>query len=205
MTDIFCDALLFLKKQSNMFIIIIAILCAPGVCISADFQKGNEAALHGDYATAHKEWEPLAEAGNPDAQLKLGMLYENGAGVKQDYLTAFKWYELSSEQGLAEAQYRLGILYGNGKGTPKDEKAGLEMIKLAAMQGFIKAQYAAGLAFYEGFGVKKSLIKAHAWFSVAESGGLNAARVARETIEENMSRLEIGRAKILVLEWNRKW
>jgi hypothetical protein len=34
-----------------------------GVCKSADFQKGVAAYQSGDYATALREWTPLAEQG----------------------------------------------------------------------------------------------------------------------------------------------
>ena len=35
---------------------------------SADFQKGVAAYKSGDYASALREWEPLAEQGDADAQ-----------------------------------------------------------------------------------------------------------------------------------------
>ena len=39
---------------------------------SADFNKGLTAAQSGDFATALKEWKPLAEEGNAAAQFNLG-------------------------------------------------------------------------------------------------------------------------------------
>ena len=48
---------------------------------SADFNKGLDAYNDGDYATALKEWKPLAEEGNADAQYNLGVMYKNGWGV----------------------------------------------------------------------------------------------------------------------------
>ena len=47
----------------------------------ADFQKGLDAYQSGDYATALKEWEPLAEQGNADAQYNLGVMYYQGKGA----------------------------------------------------------------------------------------------------------------------------
>ena len=58
---------------------------------SADFQKSLAAAQIGDYATALREWEPLAKQGNALAQFNLGLIYRNGWGVPQDYKTAMKW------------------------------------------------------------------------------------------------------------------
>ena len=37
----------------------------------ADFAKGLDAAQKGDYATALKEWQPLAEQGDSSAQYSL--------------------------------------------------------------------------------------------------------------------------------------
>ena len=45
---------------------------------SADFNKGLTAAQSGDFATALKEWKPLAEEGNAAAQNNLGLMYDNG-------------------------------------------------------------------------------------------------------------------------------
>ena len=55
---------------------------------SADFNKGLTAAQSGDFATALKEWKPLAEEGNAVAQNNLGLMYHNGWGVPQDYKEA---------------------------------------------------------------------------------------------------------------------
>ena len=43
-----------------------------GMSASADFQKGYTAAMSGDYATALREWTPLAEQGDARAQFQIG-------------------------------------------------------------------------------------------------------------------------------------
>ena len=53
---------------------------------SADFQKGMTAYKQGDFATALREWTPLAEQGNATAQSNLGAMYELGHGVVHNYL-----------------------------------------------------------------------------------------------------------------------
>ena len=89
-------------------------------CYSADFNKGLTAAQNGDFATALKEWKPLAEQGDAIAQFNLALMYTNGDGVPQDYKEAVRWYRLAAEQGYANAQYNLGSAYGNGKGVIQD-------------------------------------------------------------------------------------
>jgi TPR repeat protein len=63
-----------------------------------DLQKGHVAYEAGDYATAIKEWMPLAEAGDALAQNSLGFMYQIGRGVPQDYKQSVKWYRLSANQ-----------------------------------------------------------------------------------------------------------
>ncbi len=77
----------------------------------AGWDEGVAAYQRGDYATAIRELRPLAEQGDANAQLFLGIMYENGQGVPQDYAEAVKWYRKAAEQGLANAQYNLGLLH----------------------------------------------------------------------------------------------
>ena len=51
---------------------------------SSDFDKGLTAYKNGDYATALKEWKPLAEQGDLDAQYNLDLIHRKGLGVPQD-------------------------------------------------------------------------------------------------------------------------
>ncbi len=44
-------------------------------------EAGLAAYSRGDYATALKEYRPLAEQGDAVAQFALGSMYENGRGV----------------------------------------------------------------------------------------------------------------------------
>ena len=66
---------------------------------SDDFQRGVEAYNKGDYATALKEWKPLAEGGYIDAQYNLGIMYDNGKGVLQDYVYAHMWANITASNG----------------------------------------------------------------------------------------------------------
>ncbi len=43
-----------------------------------NFDKGSEAYARGDYATALREWRPLAEQGHASAQSNLGVIYDQG-------------------------------------------------------------------------------------------------------------------------------
>ncbi len=77
----------------------------------ADFQAGSAAFNRGDYATALREWKPLAEQGNVRAQARLGNLYRFGLGAPRDSVAATKWYRLAAEQGDMLAASSLAWLY----------------------------------------------------------------------------------------------
>jgi TPR repeat protein len=108
------------RVTASICLTIAVLLGSAGVSWSADFQKGLTAYDSGDYATALREWTPLAEQGDADAQYNLGQMHRQGRGVPQDYKTAVKWFRLAAEQGYASAQYNLGTMYGNGTGVLQD-------------------------------------------------------------------------------------
>ena len=66
---------------------------------SADWGKGWDAYEKGDYATALREWKPLAEQGNVSVQYNLGLMYRNGQGVKLDNVYAHMWGHLAASNG----------------------------------------------------------------------------------------------------------
>ena len=111
------------------------LLGSSAVSWSDDFQKGLDAAKKEDYATALKEWTPLAEQGLAEAQFNLGLTYRLGRGVSQDYHTAVKWYLLSAEQGTYRAQNNLGLMYTKGDGVSQDYIRAHMWFNLAAAGG----------------------------------------------------------------------
>jgi hypothetical protein len=109
------------------------------VCLAmpawADFKAGMDAYSRGDYATALREWRPLAEQGNASAQFSLGLSYENGDGVPRDYTKARQWYEKAAAQGDAKSQLYLGLQSVFGQGGPVDLAQAHMWYSLAAGNG----------------------------------------------------------------------
>ncbi len=54
-----------------------------------------------------KCWTKAAEEGDVDAQLELGLLYENGRGVSKNINEAVKWFTKAAEQGDERAKKAL--------------------------------------------------------------------------------------------------
>ena len=76
--------------------------------------------LRGDYATAMRELQPLAERDNVDAQYYLGEMYLHGHGVGRNFVTAAAWYTKAAKGGHPPAQAALGGLYAVGLGVYPD-------------------------------------------------------------------------------------
>lgn len=111
-----------------------------------DYDRANSAYESGDYATALKLISPWADAGDPNAQNFLGVLYNYGHGVQENDVEAVSWFQKSAEQGFAKGQTSLAVmhLYG-GVGVPHNAEEGLYWLKRAAAQGFPQAEYMLGL------------------------------------------------------------
>ena len=171
-------------------LIVTAFLTAFGGVTYADYQDGVDAYIKGDYKTALKEWQPLADQGDADAQFNLGVMYANGKGVLKDDKQAVKWYQKAADQGYAPAQYNLGLMYANGEGDGvlKDDKQAVKWYQKAADQGYASAQYNLGVRYAKGRGVLKDMTKAKYWIKKAYEGNDTAAS---NLAKENWERFEL--------------
>jgi hypothetical protein len=110
------------KLTATLCLTLAVLFVSVGGSWGADFQKGLTAYESGDYATAQREWTPLAEQGHMDAQHKLGNLYYKGNGVPKNNKTAMRWWKYAAQQGNADSQNNLGYMIGNGLGSVKKIK-----------------------------------------------------------------------------------
>jgi len=154
----------------------------------------------GDYATALKEWRPIAEQGDVDIQILLGAMHEYGDGVDQDYTAAAKWYMLAAEQGQGLAQYQLGNLYKKGLGVTQDYKAAIKWYTLAAEQGNADAQYNLGSMYSQGQGVTQDYSRAYIWLNITVSRGNEVAVTNLNNVQKLMTPAEISKAQELARE-----
>jgi TPR repeat protein len=114
---------------------LVALMLVPNVGLAQNFDKGWAALEDGDYATALKEWLPLAEQGDAAAQSNLGYMYDTGNGVLQDYAEAVKWFRKAAEQGGAYGQTNLGYMYKSGKGVIQDNQTAHMWYNIASANG----------------------------------------------------------------------
>ena len=144
--------------------------------VQAGFDEGVAAYNKGDYATALREWRPLAEQGNAKAQHRLGHMYRYGLGVLQVYAEAMKWFLRAAEQGNASAQYELGHMYSDVKGVTQDYVQAHKWYNLAAVNYASEKQMFSGLI-------------------------TDFAVIDRDALAEQMTPAQIAVAQRLAFEW----
>ncbi|HSO06798.1 MAG TPA: tetratricopeptide repeat protein [Pelomicrobium sp.] len=160
-----------------IFGIIGFLLLSPA--FAAPLDDADQAYARGDFATATRLYRSLADAGNPQAQLRLGLMFHYGLGIPENDVEALNWFERAAKQGLPEAQFQLGNMYAFGFGVapndPAADRNAAEWYFAAARQGHAEAQYALGVLFLTGKGVQASEGEARKWMQrAAESGHADA-------------------------------
>ncbi len=121
-----------MRSISCFLALLLVITVVPA---TADFASGLTAYQKGDFASALKEWRPLAEKGDSRAQYNLGLMYYDGQGVPQDYAQAANWFERSAQQDYVKAQHNLGAMYGAGKGVKRDHVVAYKWLNVCAAKG----------------------------------------------------------------------
>lgn len=98
--------------------------------------KGAEKAYYkGDFDSAARLFQALAERGNVQAEFFLGDLYLNGSGVPKDYAQALKWSREAADHGNTSAQFTLGKMSELGLGVPQDYVQAYVWYSLSASSG----------------------------------------------------------------------
>ncbi len=154
-------------------VLTIALLFGLAAPARPDIDAGVDAWERGDYATAYREWKPLAEQGDSDAQYNLATWYKH---TEQDYANAAKWWRKAAQQGHPWAQHDLGSLYTLGLGVSRSVTEAARWFRLAAEQVHPMAQYKLGSTYYSGLGVPKDYVPAAALFRKAAKADIAMAQ-----------------------------
>jgi hypothetical protein len=151
---------------ASLLAVIAKPLCAQSV------EEGVEAWQQGNYAEALATWQPLAQAGDADAQYNLGQAYRIGRGAKANAAESRKWFELAAKQGQVDAQAALGLMLMQAD----DQTDALHWLKLAAEQNEPRAMLVYGAALYKGEGVPRDAALGYDYVSKAATLGLEPAK-----------------------------
>jgi len=159
----------------------LAALGAPALAQSVE--AGIQAWQGSNYEEAVRQWRPLADRGNLDAQFNLGHAYRLGRGVPQNMNLAEQWYERAARAGHVEAQAMYGlILFQNGR-----RQEAMPYVESAAERGDMRAQYVYGTALFNGDLVARDWPRAYAFMTRAAAQGLPYAQTQLTEMDQHLS------------------
>jgi TPR repeat protein len=138
---------------------------AGSACVSTSQEEKDE--------QARSRWQDAANAGDPEAQYRLGRAYCCGIGPKYSTSKAIKWYCKSAKRGYLPAQLALADLYSDYGATPT---------------GYLGKPAA-------------DFVNAYLWYTVAASKGDQHAFERRHDLGNMMDPADISAAKQLATRW----
>lgn len=136
-----------------------------------------------------------AEAGDAEAQYRLGEIYESGLGepgTKPDDATG--WYRKAAAQGHARAAFRLGHLLEEQGGQ---EEAAAEAYRQASLAGLSEATYNLARLYRDGIGVGQDQRWSARLYRQAYGAGI--ARAAMDLAQ--LALVGPGRDEVVALAW----
>lgn len=151
-------------------LLVIPLLLSSSAAV-AGLKEGYAALARKDYVTAANEYRPLAERGDPEAQYRIGRMYEFGNGYAQDKAQGIAWIRKAAAQGHVDAEQELGVVYATGDGVPQDDVQAVAWFRKAAEQGDATAQYNLGLLYAKGQGVTKDYAQSVDWWRKSAAQG----------------------------------
>ena len=95
------------QKLTITFLFSLLVIGATSAPVQAELDFGFGAKYQGNYEQALVELQPLAEAGDPRAQLWLGLMYYYGRGVEFNLPKALLWLRKSANQHYHNGEFAL--------------------------------------------------------------------------------------------------
>jgi localization factor PodJL len=183
------------------FVVVVVVVCGVGYYLVGVRPTDQ---IHSDPAAGRSDVDQKAAAaralaGDPQAQLQMGIWGLEKAMRPGEYREAGEWLRKAAEAGIAEAQYRLGTLYQSGRLAGQDPTNTVFWLEKAAAQRHVAALYNLGSMYGTGRGVTRDPQVAVRYFrQAAELGDAYAQYNLARRCEEGQ-----GIAADLVEAW--KW
>jgi len=133
------------------------------------------------------------KGGNPEAEFKVGEMYETGFGVKMDMAEADKWITKAANQGHETAGFKLLYWDVEKNGINRTNEVKVSALKVKAEAGNPQAQYYVGKMHANGVGWKQDSDKAIKWLSKAAFVGVLAAEREMTSVREAKDKLDLAR------------
>ena len=199
-----------MKKLTSMLCLMVFLLIGATSCDNnGSLEAGKAAYERGNCKTALRELMPLAEQGDGEAMLHIGLVVEagfikgcKGKRFEQNFIEAQDWYRKSAEAGNAAGQ--MGYAYALS--APEfcrdkcDNRKSVAWYRKSAEQGHAHAQHNLCLHYKTGEGVAKDYVYAYMWCNLSNENGRAAGGRDREKIAAKMTPSQIAEAQKLTRE-----
>lgn len=152
------------------------LLLISNICLAVTLEKAIEAYEFEEYVNAFKWLKPWANDGDPDAQYRLGLLYEKGNGVDLNTRLALKWYRLAAQDGHRAAKRRLENLRKSASNVGGTESVATQWYQDSAEEGDPEAQYNLAFMLETGWSVPVDDVEAARWYEKAAEKGVQKAQ-----------------------------
>jgi TPR repeat protein len=132
---------------------------------------GNAYFTTKNYILALRHLEVAADAGYPDAQDELGVMFVRGLGVIKDYQRAFDLFNKAAAGGSPAGMGNLGSMYASGFFVKEDDAQALAWYEKSIEAGNAFALAQAGVIYFNGQGTPRDYQMAAGYFQQAADLG----------------------------------
>jgi TPR repeat protein len=155
---------------------VIALCCCAVLAGCSDYNDARSAYAAGRHDEAFTKLLKLAKGGHLKAQYEVAMMFNNGIGVAKDKEEAWNWFIRAAKAGNVDAQVELGAHYEAGVDGQPNGIMAAQWWKTAAKNGSGVAAFNLGTMYRSGRVTARDLVRAYAWFMVAEDLGVITAK-----------------------------
>lgn len=156
-------------KRNLLLLCCLQLALVSGPVAAETLKQAVDAFDFQEYDNARKWLLPWAKKGEPDAQYRLGIMYEEGLGVPADPDRARDWYQRAAKGGHAGARKRLKKMRRSAVSADGRKSVALDWYREKAAEGDVEAQYQLGFIYETGLGTAKDEVRAARWYEEAAS------------------------------------
>ncbi|MBF0480419.1 MAG: trypsin-like peptidase domain-containing protein [Desulfovibrionaceae bacterium] len=163
--------------------------------------QAEASARRGEHKTALAAYLALAKDNNAQAQLKAGLMLDEGLGAPKDCAAAGEWLKKAAEQGLAQAQNAMGDRSRFGRCAVKSYKEAMRWYLKAAYQNNSMAMRNLASMFNSySLGGRGGKIAAYFWAVLAAKADPEAADL-RDRIMAALLPFQVEQVQAKAAEW----
>lgn len=149
---------------------------------------------------------PLAEAGDPEAQVDMGAYHAYGPLIERDEAQALAWIQKAVAQGFLSGKNNLADMYEKGLGVPQDYERAISLYREVAATGRAVSLYSLAQLYEAGKGLSKSTTMSYLYYRMASLGnggtvfqGLSQTQCVR--LAKSMTAAEVRALDTLAGTW----